>query len=101
VSDDQEALFATPGDGFFRLAETDQKFDLRWRSGSLKYQDFKLLSEGGVAKLYTAFDENLRRTVVYKTLHDHLREDEIETQRFLREARTNSAATALAISSSP
>ena len=87
MSDDQEALFATPGDGFFRLAETDQKFDLRWRSGSLKYQDFKLLSEGGVAKLYTAFDENLRRTVVFKTLHDHLREDEIETQRFLREAR--------------
>ena len=87
MSDDQEALFATPGDGFFRLAETDQKFDLRWRSGSLKYQAFKLLSEGGVAKLYTAFDENLRRTVVFKTLHDHLREDEIETQRFLREAR--------------
>ena len=74
-------------DGFFRLAETDQRFDLRWRSGSLKYRDFKLLSEGGIAKLYSAFDENLRRTVVYKTLHDHLREDEIETQRFLREAR--------------
>ena len=52
------------GDGFFRLAETDQRFDLRWRSGSLKYRDFKLLSEGGIAKLYSAFDENLRRTVV-------------------------------------
>ena len=75
------------GDGFFRLAETDKTFDLRWRSGSLKYRDFKLLSEGGIAKLYSVFDENLRRTVIYKTLHDHLREDEIETQRFLREAR--------------
>jgi len=86
VSDDSKA--STPEvDGFFRLAETDQRFDLRWRSGSLKYRDFKLLSEGGIAKLYSAFDENLRRTVVYKTLHDHLREDEIETQRFLREAR--------------
>jgi serine/threonine-protein kinase len=86
VSTDSKA--STPEvDGFFRLAETDQRFDLRWRSGSLKYRDFKLLSEGGIAKLYSAFDENLRRTVVYKTLHDHLREDEIETQRFLREAR--------------
>jgi len=86
VSDDSKV--STPEvDGFFRLAETDQRFDLRWRSGSLKYRDFKLLSEGGIAKLYSAFDENLRRTVVYKTLHDHLREDEIETQRFLREAR--------------
>ena len=86
MSDDSKA--STPEvDGFFRLAETDQRFDLRWRSGSLKYRDFKLLSEGGIAKLYSAFDENLRRTVVYKTLHDHLREDEIETQRFLREAR--------------
>ena len=73
--------------GFFRLSETDQAFELHWRSGSLKYRDFKLLSTGGIAKLYSVFDENLRRTVVYKTLHDHLREDEIETQRFLREAR--------------
>ena len=85
--DDTQAQAGPEGDGFFRLSETDKTFELRWRSGSLKYQDFKLLSEGGIAKLYSAFDENLRRTVVYKTLHDHLREDEIETQRFLREAR--------------
>ena len=44
------------GDGFFRLAETDKTFDLRWRSGSLKYRDFKLLSEGVIAKLYSVFD---------------------------------------------
>ena len=87
MSDDTRAQAGPDGDGFFRLSETDKTFELRWRSGSLKYQDFKLLSEGGIAKLYSAFDENLRRTVVYKTLHDHLREDEIETQRFLREAR--------------
>ena len=87
MSDDTQAQAGPEGDGFFRLSETDKTFELRWRSGSLKYQDFKLLSEGGIAKLYSAFDENLRRTVVYKTLHDHLREDEIETQRFLREAR--------------
>ena len=87
MADNSTSSVPEPGDGFFRLAETDQKFGLHWRSGSLKYRDFKLMNEGGIAKLYLAFDENLRRTVVYKTLHDHLREDEIETQRFLREAR--------------
>ena len=73
--------------GFFRLAETDKKLGLHWKSGSLKYRDFEVLREGGVAKLYSCFDENLGREVVYKTLHDHLADDEIETQRFLREAR--------------
>ena len=87
MADDNDALFATPGEGFFRLADTDQKFALHWKSGSLKYTNFKPMIEGGTAKLFSCFDENLRRTVVYKTLHDHLREDEIETQRFLREAR--------------
>ncbi|SVE64151.1 uncharacterized protein METZ01_LOCUS517005, partial [marine metagenome] len=84
LADDNEALFATPGEGFFRLADTDQKFALHWKSGSLKYTNFKPMVEGGTAKLFSCFDENLRRTVVYKTLHDHLRDDEIETQRFLR-----------------
>ncbi len=87
MADDNEALFATPGEGFFRLADTDQKFALHWKSGSLKYTNYKPMVEGGTAKLFSCFDENLRRTVVYKTLHDHLRDDEIETQRFLREAR--------------
>jgi serine/threonine-protein kinase len=87
LADDNEALFATPGEGFFRLADTDQEFALHWKSGSLKYTNFKPMIEGGTAKLFSCFDENLRRTVVYKTLHDHLREDKIETQRFLREAR--------------
>jgi len=72
---------------FFRLSETDRMLEVHWRSGSLKYRDFELMDEGGIAKLYTCFDENLRRRVVYKTLHDHLKNSEIETQRFLREAR--------------
>lgn len=75
------------GNGFFRLSETDKTLALHWRSGSLKYRDFELLREGGIAKLYCCFDENLGRQVVYKTLHEHLAEDEIEIQRFLREAR--------------
>lgn len=77
----------TSGNGFFRLSETDKTLALHWRSGSLKYRDFELLREGGIAKLYCCFDENLGRQVVYKTLHEHLAEDEIEVQRFLREAR--------------
>ena len=72
---------------FFRLSETDRILEVHWRSGSLKYRDFELMDEGGIAKLYTCFDENLRRRVVDKTLHDHLKNSEIETQRFLREAR--------------
>lgn len=87
MADKSTSSAPEPGDGFFRLAETDQKFALHWKSGSLKYTNFKPMTEGGTAKLYSCFDENLRRTVVYKTLHDHLRDDEIETQRFLREAR--------------
>ena len=75
------------GTGFFRLSETDKTLGLHWKSGSLKYRDFELLSEGGIAKLYSCFDENLGRQVVYKTLHEHLSGDETEIQRFLREAR--------------
>lgn len=77
----------SPRNGFFRLSETDKTLALHWKSGSLKYRDFEILREGGVAKLYSCFDENLGRQVVYKTLHDHLVDDEIEVQRFLREAR--------------
>jgi len=73
--------------GFFRLSETDKTLALHWKSGSLKYSDFRLMAEGGTAKLYTCFDENLRRKIVYKTLHDHLKNSPIETHRFLREAR--------------
>ena len=73
--------------GSFRLDETDKALALHWKSGSLKYSQFELLKEGGVAKLYSCLDANLRRRVVYKTLHDRLIDDEIEVQRFIREAR--------------
>ncbi len=70
-----------------RLADTDSVFPLHWKSGSLKYADFKLMAEGGTAKLFTCRDVNLHREVVYKTLHPEMRQSEVETQRFLREAR--------------
>jgi eukaryotic-like serine/threonine-protein kinase len=70
-----------------RLADTDSVFPVHWKSGSLKYTDFKLMAEGGTAKLFTCRDVNLHREVVYKTLHPEMRQSEVETQRFLREAR--------------
>jgi serine/threonine-protein kinase len=43
--------------------------------------------KGGTAKLYVTYDKNLGRKVAYKTLHADLRDSDIETKRFLREAR--------------
>lgn len=70
-----------------RLKGMDEEFPRHWKSGSLKYSSFKSLAEGGTAKLSTCKDVNLHRVVVYKTLHDHLRDSDIETHRFIREAR--------------
>jgi len=67
--------------------ETDLNLPTAWKSGSLKYDELKLLAEGGTAKLYLTTDQNLSRTVAYKTLHADLRNSDIETKRFLREAR--------------
>ncbi|MEE2614089.1 MAG: serine/threonine-protein kinase [Verrucomicrobiota bacterium] len=74
-------------DTSLHLDDTDGDFPVHWKSGSLKYADFKLMAEGGTAKLFTCRDINLHREVVYKTLHSELRGSEIEVQRFLREAR--------------
>ncbi|MGB0581385.1 MAG: serine/threonine protein kinase, partial [Limisphaerales bacterium] len=70
-----------------RLKGLDEEFPRHWKSGSLKYSNSKVLTEGGTAKLSTCTDVNLHRVVVYKTLHDHLRDSDIETHRFVREAR--------------
>ena len=67
--------------------DTDHILPSAWKSGSLKYDDLKDFAEGGTGKLYTTIDKNLLRTVAYKTLHTDLRDSEIETKRFLREAR--------------
>lgn len=71
----------------FQSDDTDSLLPRAWKSGSLKYDELKPLSEGGTAKLFTTLDLNLRRDVAYKTLHSDLRDSEIETKRFLREAR--------------
>lgn len=74
-------------DDLIRKDEADAKFPKHWVSGSLKYEDFKPLTKGGTAELQTCLDKNLRRTVVYKSLHADLLDDETEVARFLREAR--------------
>jgi serine/threonine protein kinase len=71
----------------FRPEDTDDRFPTHWKSGSLKYGDFTDLAKGGTAILYAAVDKNLHRTVAFKTLHKDLRDSEIETCRFVREAR--------------
>ena len=70
----------------FESDKTDALLPKAWKSGSLKYDELKPLSEGGTAKLYSTLDLNLDREVAYKTLHNDLRDSEVET-RFLREAR--------------
>lgn len=70
-----------------QIEETDAPMPRQWLSGSLKYTDFTALTEGGTAELQTCLDKNLHRVVVYKTLHEHLQSSELETARFLREAR--------------
>ena len=67
--------------------KTDELLPRAWKSGSLKYDELKPLSEGGTAKLYLTEDLNLHRRVAYKSLHQDLQDSDIETQRFVREAR--------------
>ena len=69
------------------LAETDKDMPRSWRSGSLKYSDFKPMAKGGTATIETCVDGNLQRQVAFKKLHPDLASSAIETKRFLREAR--------------
>ena len=71
----------------FKSDKTDTLLPRARKSGTLKYDELKPLSEGGTAKLYTTLDLHLVREVAYKTLHEDLRDSEIESKRFLREAR--------------
>lgn len=70
-----------------RLDETDTLLPKHWLTGSMKYEDFEPLAEGGTAVLEVCLDRNLYRRVVIKRLHPHLRDSEMERRRFLREAR--------------
>jgi serine/threonine protein kinase len=69
------------------LEQTDVPLPKHWKSGSLKYQDFQPLAEGGAASIQTCLDNNLHRVVAYKSLHPHLLNSDLEVARFTREAR--------------
>ncbi len=75
------------GAAMILLEETDALLPRHWVAGSGKYTDFEPLTAGGTAELFTCIDNNLHRVVVFKRLHEDLRDSEMETKRFLREAR--------------
>jgi len=56
--------------------KTDELLPRAWKSGSLKYDELKPLSEGGTAQLFLTEDVNLHRKVAYKTLHQDLQDSE-------------------------
>jgi len=55
--------------------------------GFARFRNFEPFSEGGSCRLYSCLDSNLNRVVAYKTLHAHLKDNEQDVRRFLREAR--------------
>ncbi|MCC6494104.1 MAG: serine/threonine protein kinase [Pirellulales bacterium] len=69
------------------VTDTDVDFPSYQTMGFGRYSSFKPLAVGGTAILRTCRDRNLGRTVVMKTLHPHLANNEYMQSRFLREAR--------------
>ena len=69
------------------VKDTDAQFTHYQTTGFGRYCDFQPLATGGSAILRTCRDKNLGRTVVMKTLHPHLANNEYMHSRFLREAR--------------
>ena len=67
--------------------DTDRELNQYYSNSFTRYSDFQPLAKGGSAVLQTCRDDNLGRTVVMKTLHSHLAQNEYMQSRFLREAR--------------
>ena len=57
----------------------------------LHYDITGVLGEGGQAKVYRAWDKNLKRQVALKFLPGHLKAGSVERERFLLEATAISA----------
>ena len=55
------------------------------------YEIIKKIGIGGMATVYTARQKSLNRTVVLKTMHEHLQEDKTFVARFEREAKAAAA----------
>jgi len=69
------------------VEDTDVEFTKYQTTGFGRYVGFKPMSKGGSAILRTCRDKNLGRTVVMKTIHPHLADNQYMISRFLREAR--------------
>ena len=72
------------------LPDTDKELPKHVAMGFQRYAAFEPFEEGGVANLQVCLDKNLGRRVLMKSLHPHLKDDEMEQRRFLREARVTS-----------
>lgn len=67
--------------------DTDRQLSQYFTNSFMRYSNFEPLAKGGSAILQSCRDNNLGRTVVMKTLHPHLAQNEYMRARFLREAR--------------
>ncbi len=62
-----------------------------------RYNILELLGEGGMSRVYRAFDPHFQREVAIKVLHGHLLTDSDSERRFTNEARTIAQLEANAI----
>lgn len=87
MSEDQPE--AAAGDNYPQLdaKNTDRKLSQYYSNSFSRYTNFEPLGKGGSALLRSCLDGNLGRTVVMKTLHPHLAQNDYMRSRFLREAR--------------
>jgi serine/threonine-protein kinase len=75
-------------DSLIYLEATDKPLPSKLNPRS-RYIHFKTIARGGKAIIQSCQDLYLGRTVCYKKLRPELNKDEVETQRFLREARVS------------
>ena len=85
--DDDPPVTGTDTYPHIYVKDTDAQLPKYQTTGFGRYSDFKPLAKGGSAILRTCRDNSLGRTVVMKTLHPHLADNEYMQSRFLREAR--------------
>jgi serine/threonine-protein kinase len=87
IPDAVSCIMSGMTDKMIRLPDTDKTLPRHMVVGFMHYTNFKDFKEGGVARLELCYDKNLCRNVVMKRLHPHLRDNQMEQARFLREAR--------------
>lgn len=88
-NDDSDHQVDASADSYPRIyvKDTDAQLPKYQTTGFGRYKDFQPLAKGGSAVLQTCRDTSLGRTVVMKTLHPHLANNQYMHSRFLREAR--------------